>query len=232
MKNKIAIYILVGALVILGVSMIGMGLTPPPELQDASALKRSDFSANAAYEFDELLIWDKYATVSDSGDNDNGTYYLASYEDGDGQFVLFSVYLDNSSEWKGTALTFDYETDWLGVNGCYRSRSVSALDNRLEDYYAEGVGYITDYLREYGYNPIDSGLHLRFVCNEAEEYADAASQSFAVIVGVVVLAAAAALFFFGRRSMKKQREAELAAQRELEAFSVVPRDTDYTGPEF
>lgn len=105
----------------------------------------------------------------------------------------------------------------------------------MEDYYAEAVDYAVDYMREYGINPIDSGLHLRYVCDAPADYEDAASMLPVSIVGVVMLLLFAGFFFAARRSQKKARESELAAQRELSRYSSVNpslHEDNYKGPEF
>ncbi len=236
MKQNIFLYILVGAFLLVGVGMIVAGLTPPPTLQDASGLQRNAFEADSAYDFDTLKIWSEYGSLSGSDNSsENGMYYIAFYEDMDGQYVLFSVYFENGSKWKKEAQSFDFMNDSLTVDACFQSHKISSIDNDLEKYYGEAVDYVTDAMREYGINPIDSGLHLKCVCDEAQEYDEAASQTSVAIVGVVMLALAAALFFFLRKAMKKQREAALKAQQELENFAAVNSvagNEDYKGPEF
>ncbi len=236
MKNTVVLYILAVAFLIISISMIAVGLTPPPTLQSTSDFKRNEFTADAAYDFDALEIWEAYGEFSGSDDsNENGIYYIAYYEDVDGQLVLFSVYLDNSAEWKEKAQSFDYMNDELTVDACFKSKKLSTLDDRMEEYYGEAVDYTVDYMREYGENPIDSGLHLEFVCDAPEEYEDAASQTPALIVGIVMLLLCVGMFFFARNLKKKMRKDELEAQRELEkysGFSTAVRDEDYKGPEF
>ena len=236
MKQNIVLYILVGAFLLVGVGMIVAGLTPPPALQDASGLPRNAFEADSAYDINALNIWSEYGSLSGSDNsNENGTYYIAFYEDKDDQYVLFSVYFENGTKWKKEAQNFDFAEDSLTVDACFQSHKISSIDNDLEKYYGEAVDFVTGAMREYGINPIDSGLHLKCICDEAEGYDEAASQTSVAIVGVVMLVLAAGLFFFVRKAMKKQREAARKAQQELEKFSAVNGtafDEDYKGPEF
>lgn len=122
MRKNIFFSILAVCFLLVGIAMIVVGLLPPPELQQAASLKRNEFAEASAYAFEDLELWEDYGSI-DRGDYDeNGFYYIAYYEDKDGQLVLFSVYLDNSSAWKSKARACDFSVDTLSVEACFQSK--------------------------------------------------------------------------------------------------------------
>ena len=234
MKHAVLLYVLAGCFLLMGFAMFFTEQAQPPELQAASGLMRNEFVADAAYDFESLYVWEKYGAVTGNSD-DSGTYYIAYYQDPNAQIVLFSVYLDNSSEWKEAARSCDFSMDFLTVDACLQSESIRSLHDDMEDYYAEAVDYAVDYMREYGTNPIDSGLHLRYVCDEPDEYADAASVKNYRNGGILMLIFAGGFLLIGLFVQKKSRKAERKAQLQLQNYSGVSpysRDEDYQGPEF
>jgi hypothetical protein len=234
MIRSIVIYILAVIFLLTGCSMFFSGETTPPELQDASELKRNEFVADAAYELKGLEIWEKYGSISGSS-NESGMYCIALYPDAKGQFVFFSVYLDNSEERKEKLRENDFLTSSLSVDACFQSQSIERLGDDMEGYYTEAVDYAVDYLREYGQNPIDSGLHLRYVCDESADYDEAAPVKSYRDGGIFMLVIGAGFLLLGFFLQKKARKAERKAQLQFEALHGVPsttRDVDYRGPEF
>lgn len=234
MIRSTVVFILAFLFLLMGFFMFLSGETTPPELQDASDLKRNEFAADAAYELEGLEVWEKYGSIGGSSD-ESGMYCIAIYPDVDGQLVFFSVYLDNSEDWKAKLRDNDFLTDSLLVDACFQSKSIRSLGDDMEKYYTEAVDYAVDFLREYGQNPIDSGLHLRYVCDEPAEYDKAAPTESYRDGGILMLIFGAGFLLLAFFLQKKARKAERKAQLQFEALNGVNstlRDEDYRGPEF
>ncbi len=190
-------------LVLGGIYMLVLGLLPPPALVDASSVSYESMDHKHAYYLEDLaVVWD-YA--SSTGGSDSGNYYLAYFIDTEGNLCTASLYFDNDAEWKSAALAHDFsETDML-MGGCFRTKSMSAVDTELKQYYEESVDEFSsisgDYLGIADVN--DTGLHLKFVCNEQADYASAAKNTGSLISGLVLIALAG-LFFWISLILKKK----------------------------
>lgn len=188
-----------------GIAMFVIGLIPPPPLLDGESIPYEELSTKNAYYIEDLAVVWEYGSIS--GGDDSGSYYLAYYQDKDNKLCSVSVYFDNSPEWKAASSHNDYETNDMLMGGCFRASTVSSLSEAMKRYYGDCLTDFRDIGADYlGTSDIrDTGIHLRFVCDDKEGYADAMSTT-AHFIGGGVLLAVAGLFFFLSKKVKEKEE--------------------------
>ncbi len=212
MKKTFLLYALAALVLLAGVLVFFSENRPPPELRDSSGMRRNEFAADAAYHFDRPLeIWSPYDYINVLGD-DSGTYYLAYYIDANDQLIFFSVYLDNSAQWQKKLEDWYFVDGPISVGACFESTELSALEKSTQEFYAEQIDYSIDDLREYGINPIDSGLHLKYICDTPAQYGDATSGISVPFLSIVLLILSAGLAVFALCLQKDARDAARRAQ--------------------
>ena len=231
MNNGKKLFIMAIVLIICGIVVSVIGLLPPAELKVGNEIDLNNLDPNYAYHLEDMELFGEYASMS--GENGAGSYYIGLIETANSDFYLFSVYVDNSKEWKREAREHNFTNINLSVPACYSCVKVSVLDDDLERYYTD----FTDELiaNSVGLNVVDTGLHLRYVCDEPADYDEAAPVKSYRDGGIFMLVIGAGFLLLGFFLQKKARKAERKAQLQFEALHGVPsatRDVDYRGPEF
>lgn len=222
MKNGSKLFWIGIVLAIFCVVMIIFGLTPPAELKDAETLTADEITSKYSYYFEDLQIMGEYASQS-GGDDGNGSYYIAYFVDADGTCNMVSVYFDNNKTWKATGRDHDYYDSNLSMSACFSTKKLSGLDDDLERYYENSARDLNiNYLAYCGFDKIETlDLHLKYVCDEKEDYEDAASNIVATYGGAVVLVISIILIVIGSKQKKREKE-EAARAREAAATFYTP----------
>ena len=206
MNNGKKLFIMAIVLIICGIVVSVIGLLPPAELKVGNEIDLNNLDPDYAYHLEDMELFGEYASMS--GDNGAGSYYIGLIETANSDFYLFSVYVDNSKEWKREAREHNFTNINLSVPACYSCVKVSVLDDDLERYYTD----FTDELiaNSVGLRVVDTGLHLRYVCDEPAEYEDAASNITMLYLGIVF--AVLGIILFPVSAKVKKKEAEAAAR--------------------
>ncbi len=206
MSNGKRLFVAAIMFVICGIVLGVVGLLPPAELMDGADADLGNLDSNYAYYLEDMELFDEYATLR--GDDNAGSYYIGLIETASEDFYLFSVYVDNNKEWKNEAADHNYNLTNLSIPACYSCKKISSMDADLERFYKE----YTDELiaNSADVNVVDTGLHMRFVCNEQAEYEDAASNIVLTYGGIVLAILGVVLFPVSKKV--KAKEAEEAAR--------------------
>ncbi len=207
MSNGNKIFLVALILVLFGAIMTVFGFMPPAELKSGADIDLDNLDSSYAYYLEDMELFDEYATLR--GDDNSGSYYIGLIEASVNDYYLFSVYVDNDKAWKEEARDHNFTNINLSVPACYSCKEISSMDEDLERYYED----YTDELiaNSQGLNVVNTGLHLRFVCNEESEYEDAASNIIVAYVGIVFVVLGIILFPVSRTLKKKEAEAAARA---------------------
>lgn len=231
MTNGKKLFLAAIILIIIGIVMSVMGLLPPAELKDGADADLGNLDPSYAYYLEDMELFDEYAT-SRGGEGDNGSFYIGLIEASLDEYYLFSVYVDNDTEWKNEARDHNFTNINLSVPACYRLKKVSSIDEDLERYYS-------DYTEELiansaGATVVDTGLHLRFVCNEMSEYEDAASNIEMTYIGAALAVLGIILIFVANKVKAKEAEAAARAAAAAAAaaayYNPQPAEPQYYDP--
>lgn len=243
MKNSVRMIIITIVLILGGLGLIIAGLFPAPTLVDVETVSVNDLSNDNAYYVEDLAVVYEYGSMS-GDDSDNGSYYLAFFEDAQGNYCTVSLYFDNNKELKKEATSHDFDSEDLYVDGCFSVKKISSLDSDLSRYYKECYNELKD--RYFGNVPTtDTGLHFRYVCNEKSEYESAVKPTLVLcIAGAAMLLLGGFCFFRFKKMKEEEKAAEQAAQAQRIFFdpgNFVANDSqssdpvnhnNYNGPEF
>ncbi len=208
MSNGNKIFMVAFVLVLFGAIMTGFGFTPPAELKTGADIDLNNLDSDYAYYLKDMELFDEYATLR-GGDGDTGSYYIGLIETANEDYYLFSVYVDNDKEWKEEARDHNFTNINMSVPACYSCKKITSMDEDLQRYYRD----YTDELiaNSTGLNVVNTGLHVRFVCNEEAEYEDAASNLTVAYVGIVFVVLGIILFPVSKKVKKKEAEAAARA---------------------
>lgn len=216
-KNKPTDTIICGVVLLIAAIITAViGMLPPPELKNANEMTAAEISDEYSYYIEDLTIIDFYMTQT-GGDSGNGKYYIASFEDADDKLCLVSVYAKTSAdihdELEAYAADSDAAYGDLVLSGCFTTKEVSSIDDMSTHYDRFADSYGNDILKYMGRSAQDLNLHMEYVCADAADYEDEASNSFMLIVGAVFLVLGTVLLIFGLKAKKKLKEEEEARAR-------------------
>lgn len=202
---------------ILAIVLSCIGLQKPTELKEAGEISPEEMTDSYAYHFDELTVIDFYMKQS-GAESGNGRYYIASFYDS-GVYYLVSVYADNDEELRAKLKEYaDDDEAYAGdlvLSGCFSAKKVTDVDGMCEFYDKTARFYAGQYNEYMNVDAVDLRLHLDYVCEEAGDYEDAASDIDLFYCGIIFLVLGVACLFFGIR-LRKKGLAEIAALRELD----------------
>lgn len=207
MNNGKKLFLVSLLAIIVGVAFVVIGLLPPAELMDGAEADLGNLDSKYAYYLADMELFDEYATLRGS-DGDTGSYYIGLVEADVDNYYLFSVYVDNDKTWKTEARDHNFTNINLSVPACYSLKKIGTMDEDLKRYYEE---YTEELIaNSAGVNVVDTGLHLRFVCNEQSDYEEAASNISMTYMGAVFAVVGIVLLFVSKKV--KAKEAEAAAR--------------------
>lgn len=216
-KNNPTSLIICGViLLVVAIIMAIGGLQAPPELKNVKEISASEMNDDYSYQIEDLGIIDFYMTQT-GGDSGNGKYYIAAFEDKDGQLCLVSMYAENKADIHDKLEAYDADNDAaygdLVISGCFTTKKVASVDGMSTHYDRTAESYENDFMEYMNRSAKDLNLHLHYVCADAADYESEASNSFMLVIGVVFLALGALLLFFGVKTKKKLKAEEEARAR-------------------
>ncbi len=215
----IAVFLTLG-----GIIMIVAGLLPPPALVDSDTLAYEDFTGEDSYYIQDLAVVWEYGSIG-GNDDESGAYYLSYFFDEKGALCTASLFFDNSEEWRSASEVHDYsETDMM-MGGCFHSQKLLSFDKDMKRYYEDTLEEFRSISGDYlGITDInDTGLHLKFVCNEKQDYASAGKRTDSLTGGLIMTGLAIVLFLISLPLMKKDKADAARIQM------TQPRFDPYTG---